>query len=95
MTRLPRLVARGYPAAVPDAPASVTHFYDEITSLERPACDQFVILISWGDHMPLTSTSPPAVPPPAAGALRAGRRPVIGFRPLFADSVGRPKRESY
>ena len=48
--------------------------------------------------MPLTSTSLPAVPPPAAG-----RRPLCGLAgaalsvnpPLFADSVGRPQPESY
>ena len=49
--RLPRLVARGYPAAVPGRPGSVTPFYVELSRLESPARDQCVISIDWPVYM--------------------------------------------
>jgi hypothetical protein len=49
--RLPRLVARGYPAAVSGRPRSVTPFYDELRGLKTPPLDQFVISIDWPGYM--------------------------------------------
>ena len=49
--RLPRLVARGYPAAVSGRSRSVTPFYDELSGLKSPGCDQFVISIDLPDYM--------------------------------------------
>jgi hypothetical protein len=91
--RLPRLVARGFPAAV-SGRESVTPFYDGSAAEHSPGRHQFVISIGSPAHMPATGSHPEAAwrPPRRYAAGRArnrcaagGRRAESGPRAEIAD----------
>jgi hypothetical protein len=85
LTRLPRLVARGYLAGVLGRSRSVAPFYDE--SAPRPSLvrDQFVILIDVLVHMSLTVVSVGTSCAPRSGRLP---RPVLAVSPAVITGIG-------
>jgi hypothetical protein len=79
-----RTLLRPYPLSTTKSPA-----------WKVPPRDQFVILISQPDHMPLTSGSPAVHPPAPAGRFAAAQNGWDGIQPTYTDSdrrLGRPQR---
>jgi hypothetical protein len=99
LTRLPRLVARGYLTVVPGRSSGPYHLCTtKARDIQAPTCDQFVILIGGAVHIPLTVRSGAAgrdrnrasrTPDPSAtAASRVSRTPreIFGCGKLSAET---------